>query len=178
MIVLALCSVAFYAVYKVANSSEKIGDKIELIQDKKLACQEYIKKYMSLAVEEEKVYGIPAKITMAQALLESNAGRSKLAINNKNHFGIKCFSKKCSKGHCSNFTDDSHKDFFRKYQSVEKGYREHSLFLMKDRYKHLLNLPKNDLKGWTRGLYKAGYATDKRYSQKLLALVNQLGKGG
>ena len=172
LIVLALCSLSLYTVYKVAPSPE-IGDNIELIQDKKLAYHEYIKKYMPLAKQEEKLYGIPAKITMAQALLESNAGRSKLAIKNNNHFGIKCFSKSCKKGHCSNFTDDSHKDFFRKYQSVEDSYREHSLFLLKGRYKHLLDLPKDDLESWTRGLQEAGYATDKKYSRKLLVLINQ-----
>ena len=60
-------------------------------------------------------FGIPASITLAQGLLESNNGESRLTTKNNNHFGIKCFSRKCKKGHCSNFSDDSHKDFFRKY---------------------------------------------------------------
>lgn len=66
-----------------------------------------------MAKEEMKTYGIPASITLAQGLLESNAGESKLAVDNNNHFGLKCFSRQCKKGHCSNFTDDSHKDFLK-----------------------------------------------------------------
>lgn len=135
---------------------------------------DYVKRFAKIARQEMKQYGIPASITMAQALIESDCGDSRLARENSNHFGIKCFSKKCNKGHCSNFTDDSHKDFFRKYKSVWESYRGHSQLLQKDRYRGLYKLSKTDYKGWARGLKKAGYATDKRYADKLIALVESL----
>jgi flagellum-specific peptidoglycan hydrolase FlgJ len=120
-------------------------------------------------------YGIPASITLAQGLLESNVGESKLATRNKNHFGIKCFSRSCKKGHCSNFTDDSHKDFFRIYKSSWESYRSHSLLLKRsDRYRRLFQLNRKDYRGWAHGLTKAGYATDKRYGAKLINLIESL----
>jgi flagellum-specific peptidoglycan hydrolase FlgJ len=88
--------------------SDSERKKLEKVKKQKA----YIKKYADLAKKEMKSHGIPASITLAQGLLESNAGESRLAKNNHNHFGLKCFSRKCKKGHCSNFTDDSHKDFF------------------------------------------------------------------
>jgi len=119
-------------------------------------------------------YGIPASITLAQGLLESNIGTSKLATKNKNHFGIKCFSKKCKKGHCSNFNDDHHKDFFRNFSTVWESYRAHSLLLQKKRYKKLYKLKATDYKGWAKGLQAAGYATDKQYANKLVKLIQRL----
>lgn len=134
----------------------------------------YVKRYAKLAIEEMKRYGIPASITLAQALHESGAGKSKIATHNNNHFGIKCFSRSCQKNHCSNFTDDSHKDFFKKYENVWASYRDHSLFLKKTRYEPLFDLPKGDYKAWAKGLKKAGYATDKKYPQKLIRLIERL----
>ena len=134
----------------------------------------YIKQYAPVAIKEQQQYGIPASITLAQALLESNVGTSRLATNNNNHFGIKCFSKSCKAGHCSNHSDDSHKDFFRKYGSAMESYRSHSEFLQKNRYKHLLQLPVTDYKNWAHGLRKAGYATDKRYGYKLINIIEAL----
>jgi len=134
----------------------------------------YVKKYASVAMQEMKAYGIPASITLAQGLLESNAGESALAEKNRNHFGIKCFSRRCHRGHCSNFYDDHHKDFFRIYDSVGESYRAHSKFLLKPRYRQLFKLKRNDYKGWARGLKKAGYATDPKYADKLIALIEDL----
>ncbi|MEL7020336.1 MAG: glucosaminidase domain-containing protein [Bacteroidota bacterium] len=135
---------------------------------------EYVSRYHKVARREMQQFGIPASITLAQGLIESNCGESKLATRNKNHFGIKCFSRKCSKGHCSNFTDDSHKDFFRIYNSSWDSFRSHSHLLSSKRYRHLKKLPKNDYKGWAKGLKKAGYATDKRYAEKLIHLIETL----
>jgi flagellum-specific peptidoglycan hydrolase FlgJ len=134
----------------------------------------YVKQYKALAAEEMSSEGIPASITLAQALLESNIGESRLARENNNHFGIKCFSKTCAKGHCSNFNDDHHKDFFRIFGSVKESYHAHSKVLDKDRYKPLFRLKKTDYKGWARGLSKAGYATDPRYAQKLIRIIEDL----
>lgn len=134
----------------------------------------YVSRFAEVAQKEMKKYGIPASIKLAQGLLESNAGESPLAKSNNNHFGIKCFAKNCKKGHCSNYTDDSHKDFFRKYNNAWESYRAHSHLLRADRYKPLYKLSSTDYKGWARGLKKAGYATDKYYADKLVNLIERL----
>lgn len=134
----------------------------------------YVKKYADIAQKEMAQYGIPASVTLAQGLIETNAGASSLATKNNNHFGIKCFSKKCSKGHCSNFSDDSHKDFFRTYKNAAESFRSHSELLVGKRYKHLKKLGTTNYKDWAIGLKKAGYATDKNYHNKLISLVENL----
>lgn len=134
----------------------------------------YVRKYQHLAANEMKINRIPSSITLAQGLLESNIGQSRLATENNNHFGIKCFSKKCAKGHCTNFNDDHHKDFFRKFGTVEESYTAHSKVLEKERYRGLFKLRITDYKGWSRGLKKAGYATDPRYADKLIRIIEDL----
>ncbi len=155
----------------------------QVITKKKLSPEEikirkkrsaYIEKYAKLAQEEMKKYGIPASIKLAQGILETNAGSSSLAVKNNNHFGIKCFSRKCKKGHCSNFLDDSHKDFFVKYKSVWESYRAHSKLLNNKRYRKLKKLGTKDYKNWAYGLKKLGYATDKQYAQKLIKYIEEL----
>lgn len=146
----------------------------EIVDQKKRIVNGYVSRYVPVAIQEMKEYGIPASITLAQGLLESNAGHSRLATDADNHFGIKCFSKSCKKGHCKNYTDDTHKDFFRVYDNAWESYRAHSLFLQRSRYKHLLKLNKTDYKGWAHGLKKAGYATDKRYAYKLIGIIEAL----
>ena len=146
----------------------------EVVDEKKQTVYNYVKRYADIAVTEMKFYNIPASITLAQGLLESDAGESRLARKNNNHFGIKCFSRKCHKGHCANFTDDTHKDFFRKYKNVWDSYRAHSVFLQGKRYKHLQKLGTKDYKNWAYGLRKAGYATDKRYAEKLIRIIETL----
>jgi flagellum-specific peptidoglycan hydrolase FlgJ len=139
------------------------------------ACQTYIQRFAPVAQAEMRKYGIPASIILAQALLESNAGQSKLTQKTNNHFGMKCFSKNCRKGHCSNFTDDSHKDFFLSYGNAWASYRDHSNFLKNNkRYRKLFTNEATDYKSWARGLAKAGYATDKLYANKLIALIETL----
>ncbi len=133
----------------------------------------YIQDYFLLAQKEMKKNKIPASIKLAQGILETNGGTSDLAKKCNNHFGIKCFSKKCKKGHCMNFNDDTHKDFFKKYNSVEESYRAHSLFLKKSRYENLFNLEMNDYKSWAYELKRAGYATDKKYPEKLINLIEK-----
>ena len=87
---------------------------------------------------------------------------------------MKCFSRKCKKGHCSNFSDDTHKDFFRIYNNAWESYRSHSELLMGKRYKHLTKLGTKNYKDWAIGLKKAGYATDKNYHNKLIKLIEGL----
>jgi flagellum-specific peptidoglycan hydrolase FlgJ len=132
----------------------------------------YIRRFKDLAQTEGQKYGIPASIKMAQALLESNAGRSGLSTKNNNHFGIKCFSKNCKKNHCANFNDDHHKDFFRKYKSPWASWRSHSKFVANGRYKSLKKHG-NDYEAWAYGLKKLGYATDPNYPQKLIKKIEQ-----
>ncbi|MBK8967409.1 MAG: glucosaminidase domain-containing protein [Lewinellaceae bacterium] len=138
-------------------------------------CRDYVARFAPVAVAEMQKFGIPASIILAQGLLESNAGSSNLAQNTNNHFGIKCFSNRCKKGHCINFADESHKDFFVRYENVWSSYRSHSKFLKNSRrYSHLFKLASTDYRGWANGLAKAGYATDKNYAEKLLALIQNL----
>lgn len=137
-------------------------------KDKKY--KSYIRRFQKIAISEKEKFGIPASVKMAQALHESNAGNSRLATDNNNHFGIKCFSKKCRKGHCANFNDDHHKDFFRKYDSAWESWRSHSEMIIGGRYKKLLKHG-NDYRAWAKGLKKLGYATDKRYTEKLIETI-------
>lgn len=154
------------------NFNTTDGSERALKRQKQLA---YVERFHKVAQTEMVKYGIPASITLAQGLLESNVGESQLASKNHNHFGIKCFSRNCPKGHCSNYTDDSHKDFFRKYQSPWESYRAHSILLQKDRYKPLYKLGRKDYRNWAYGLKKAGYATDGQYAEKLIATIQDLG---
>jgi flagellum-specific peptidoglycan hydrolase FlgJ len=140
-------------------------------REKWLRQQAYVHEYEAIARAEMRKFGIPASITLAQGLLESGAGGSRLATRNNNHFGIKCFSKTCKKGHCSNFSDDSHKDFFRIYASSAECYRAHSNLLSSGRYQHLKKYGKYDYKRWAEGLQKAGYATDPSYAKKIIQLI-------
>ncbi|CAH1002639.1 hypothetical protein LEM8419_03511 [Neolewinella maritima] len=135
----------------------------------------YVKRFQATAIKEMELFGIPASISMAQGLLESGAGTSTLARKSRNNFGIKCFSKTCGKGHCTNHNDDHHKDFFRIYASDWESWRDHSKCLAeKDRYRSLFKLDPNDYERWAKGLSKAGYATDPNYPTKLIRLIERL----
>lgn len=156
--------------------AERNGTDKQLTEESIALCREYVQRFAPVAVAEMEKYGIPASIILAQGLLESNAGSSKLALMISNHFGIKCFSNKCKNGHCANYTDDSHKDFFVRYGNAWASYRAHSLLLKNNRrYSSLFQLAPNDYKGWARGLERAGYATDRQYAEKVIALVQNLG---
>ncbi|MEQ8706797.1 MAG: glucosaminidase domain-containing protein [Phaeodactylibacter sp.] len=164
--------------YSNLTADNKGESRKEAVADRSLKRRKqkaYIKRFTKVAQLEMKKYGIPASITLAQGLLESNVGESKLATRNNNHFGMKCFSRSCSSGHCSNFTDDSHKDFFRVYKSAWESFRAHSLLLKRSsRYQPLFKLSADDYKGWARGLKKAGYATDPKYAEKIINLIEDL----
>jgi len=141
------------------------------VKSPKMTTSEYIQKYYVLAQTEQILFGVPASITLAQGILESNSENARIARNNNNHFGIKCFSTKCKKGHCTNHDDDHHKDFFRKYASVNQSYRAHSILLKGGRYKVLHQYDKDDYVAWSFGLQVTGYATDVRYPQKLIKII-------
>ncbi len=133
---------------------------------------EYIRTFSEIAQFEMKAYGIPASITLAQGLLESGFGRGELAKKTNNHFGIKCHTG--WKGDYDFHDDDERGECFRKYNHPMYSYRDHSIFLAnRSRYAFLFDLPPNDYKRWAKGLRQAGYATDKRYPQKLIQLIEQ-----
>lgn len=131
---------------------------------------DYIDKYSDLAIKEMKRTGVPASITLAQGILESNAGQSVLATKGSNHFGIKCHND--WRGKTMKMDDNAPKECFRVYPNAEASFRDHSDFLRsRDRYKSLFELKQTDYKGWARGLKKAGYATDPGYADKLITLI-------
>ena len=131
---------------------------------------EYIKKYEQTAIREMKKSGIPASITMAQALLESSNGRSDLALTANNHFGIKCHLT--WEGNRFYYDDDALDECFRAYKRVKDSYEDHSLFLMtRSRYDFLFDLDPTNYKAWSKGLKKAGYATNPRYADMLIKII-------
>jgi len=134
--------------------------------------REYIQRFKDIARGEMEKYGIPASISLAQGLVESRAGTSRLAVRNNNHFGIKCFARNCKKGHCSNFTDDSHKDFFRIYSSPWESWRAHSQMLASGRYASLKKYGR-DYSKWAYGLKRLGYATNGTYAEKLIGMIEK-----
>ncbi len=141
-----------------------------LAQTRNKQYEDYIKKYKDIAIREMKRYHIPASITLAQGLLESGAGRSTLARKSNNHFGIKCGSD--WSGRTVRHDDDARNECFRAYKHAEESYEDHSKFLRnRPRYASLFKLKMTDYKGWARGLKKAGYATDPRYAQRLIDII-------
>lgn len=132
---------------------------------------EYIEQYKAIAINEMAQYGIPASIKMAQAILESGSGKSFLAQNANNHFGIKCGGQ--WSGRRITRADDTPNDCFRVYNSPEQSFRDHSIFLLQQRYKRLFTLDRRDYKGWAHGLKAAGYATNPRYAQLLIDIIER-----
>jgi LysM repeat protein len=138
----------------------------------KMTVQQYLEKYAPIAVEEMHRSRIPASITLAQGLLESGNGNSRLAIVGNNHFGIKC--KKDWQGETLNEDDDAPQECFRKYKAPIDSYRDHSEFLRKSpRYAFLFDLELTDYKSWAHGLKKAGYATNPKYGDILIATIEK-----
>jgi len=132
----------------------------------------YIDTYGEIAKQEMLQYGIPASITLAQGILESGAGRGELTRKANNHFGIKCHTSWT--GERVYHDDDEKGECFRKYKDAKYSFRDHSLFLtQRSRYQDLFKLRKDDYKGWAKGLKKAGYATDPKYPNKLISIIEK-----
>lgn len=144
----------------------------KIIAGKKARVQNYLDRYAEAARTEMKEHGIPASITLAQGLLESNAGDSRLARQSNNHFGIKCRTK-CLGCTCRNYGDDTRYDMFRVFDSPAESFREHSKLLGYKRYRKLKSYGK-DYKRWAQGLQSCGYATDKSYAKKLIKIIENL----
>lgn len=132
----------------------------------------YIDRYKGIAQSNMAQYGIPASIILAQGILESGAGTGPLSASANNHFGIKCH--KDWTGESVKHDDDSEQECFRKYADPAESYRDHALFLTgRNRYAALFQLDKDDYKGWAKGLKAAGYATDPKYPDKLIGLIER-----
>ena len=131
----------------------------------------YIDAYKTVAIEEMNKYGIPASITLAQGIIESGSGNSSLARFANNHFGIKCTSDWKGKGYYKD--DDKADDCFRVYKDARESYRDHSEFLKRKRYSALFELDKNDYKNWALGLKQAGYATNPKYPELLINIIDK-----
>ena len=141
-----------------------------LAQAQREKVQNYVNQYKDLAMSEMRRTGVPASITLAQGILESQSGESKLAQKSNNHFGIKCKTEWT--GEKTYHDDDLRQECFRVYPSVEDSYKDHSDFLKnREYYTALFKLDPTDDKGWAYGLKKAGYATEKDYPTRLLKLI-------
>lgn len=133
--------------------------------------QIYIDTYKEIAVRQMRSHGIPASITLAQGILESGDGQSRLSREANNHFGIKCHDWTGQKIY---HDDDAKDECFRKYKHAEESFKDHSEFLTtRSRYSELFTLEKTDYKGWAHGLQKAGYATSKTYASTLIKIIEE-----
>ena len=156
---------------------EKVERADDLINDLRIrkphlstSTKDYIEEYNDIAIAEMLRYKIPASITLAQGILESNSGKSRLTVKANNHFGVKCHSS--WKGKRIYHDDDARQECFRKYEHPLTSFRDHSLFLFeRKRYAALFDLKLKNYKGWARGLKKAGYATDPKYPAKLIRII-------
>lgn len=131
----------------------------------------YIDAFKTIAIAEMNKYGIPASITLAQGILESGSGSSDLAKYANNHFGIKCTSDWKGKAYYKD--DDQRDDCFRVYKDPQESYKDHSEFLKRKRYASLFELDKNDYRNWAIGLKNAGYATNPKYPDLLINIIEK-----
>ncbi len=138
----------------------------------RISIEEYIDQFKEIAISEMKRTGVPASITLAQGILETENGNSELVKKSNNHFGIKC--KNTWTGETVTHDDDATGECFRAYTNAAESYRDHSDFLKANkRYSALFNLDPADYAGWARGLKKAGYATNPRYPELLVKYIEE-----
>jgi len=138
----------------------------------RISPDEYIHTYCSMAVAEMKRSGIPASVTLAQGILETECGNSDLVKKSNNHFGIKC--KSTWTGESVTHTDDAPNECFRKYSNPADSYKDHSDYLKTSpRYAALFQLAPSDYKGWAYGLKRAGYATNPQYPQIVISNIEK-----
>lgn len=156
---------------KINKPKSKTKKVKKVLAPRILNTEDYVNYYSNIAMDEMIQYGIPASITLAQGILESGAGKGRLAVEANNHFGIKCHDWNGKKIY---HDDDEKQECFRKYDNPEYSYRDHSLFLKnRGRYSFLFDFDKDNYKQWAKGLKKAGYATDPKYPDKLIRLIER-----
>lgn len=159
------------------TKTEKEKESVTLVSTSKTTVyseqvKEYVGNYKSIAQSNMKKHGIPASIILAQGILESGAGRGDLAVTANNHFGIKCHNDWT--GDKVYHDDDAAQECFRKYPSAAGSFEDHAVFLTgRSRYANLFKLDKDDYEGWAKGLRAAGYATDPKYPEKLVGLIER-----
>ena len=143
-----------------------------VLRAQNISVEDYINTYKSMAISEMKRSGIPASVTLAQGILETENGNSELVKKSNNHFGMKC--KSTWTGESVTHTDDAPNECFRKYSTAADSYRDHSDYLKSQtRYASLFQLAPSDYKGWAYGLKRAGYATNPRYPQILISNIEK-----
>ena len=142
-----------------------------LLSTDKTSRAEYIQQWKNEAIFQMTEHRIPASITLAQGILESRDGQSRLAVEGNNHFGIKCH--KDWQGEKIYEDDETKGECFRKYESAKESYEDHSLFLKKNRYAPLFELDLSDYKGWAKGLKQCGYATNPDYPALLIKIIEE-----
>lgn len=148
------------------------GLNLPIVAQQRISREEYIARYSHIAINNMKQYGVPASITLAQAMLESDNGNSTLAVKAQNHFGIKCH--KDWTGETIYHDDDRKGECFRKYKNPEQSFNDHSLFLRGGkRYAFLFELNPTDYMAWAHGLKKAGYATNPKYADMLIKIIEE-----
>lgn len=153
---------------EIAKDEEKV---VVRENDTRSIVEIYIDSYSEIAKDKMRTHKIPASITLAQGILESGSGRGRLAVKANNHFGIKCHGWQGAKIY---HDDDRSQECFRKYKKAETSYEDHSEFLTgRKRYADLFKLKPDDYRGWAKGLREAGYATDRKYPQKLISLIER-----
>ncbi len=153
------------------DTSKEIAKKPATALSYKERVQQYIYEFSGIAKSEMKAYGIPASITLAQGILESGAGYGDLTSRAKNHFGIKCHDWEGDRVY---HDDDRLQECFRKYNQASESFRDHSLFLKnRKRYARLFTFNQKDYKSWAKGLREAGYATDRKYPEKLIGIIER-----
>lgn len=160
-----------------ANTTKKTNNPVTLESTSRTTVyseqvQQYVNNYSGIAQKNMKEHGIPASITLAQGILESGAGYGDLSVSANNHFGIKCHTDWT--GDKVYHDDDAEQECFRKYEHAEQSFEDHSKFLTtRSRYAGLFKLENDDYKAWAKGLKAAGYATDPKYPDKLISLIER-----
>jgi flagellum-specific peptidoglycan hydrolase FlgJ len=178
LVVLASCSARKKASTSISNSqARKNNEQIQKEHKSAISdyptytADQYIQRFKTIAVQEMNTYGVPASVTLAQGLLESGNGNGDLARIANNHFGIKCTADWKGKSYYKD--DDLVNDCFRVYDHPEDSFRDHSNFLKRKRYAPLFELDKNDYVGWANGLKAAGYATNPKYPQMIIGVIQK-----
>lgn len=178
LVVLASCTARKKANPSISKSQAKKNNEV-IQKEHKTAISDYpiytadsyIQRFKTIAIAEMNTYGVPASITLAQGLLESGNGNGDLARIANNHFGIKCTADWKGKSYYRD--DDQVNDCFRVYDHPEDSFRDHSNFLKRKRYAPLFELDKNDYVGWATGLHTAGYATNPKYADMIIGVIQK-----
>lgn len=156
------------------NYVREQGISAAIVAHKRQICADYIEMFMPIAKEEARLFGVPAAITMAQALLESDAGARDLAALENNHFGLKC-AKKGGAARCAKFMEGGQTVYYQVFASPWFSFRANTKLLKSSKYGHLLQLEGTDYENWAYGLQAAGYNNSPKYGQQLIAIIRAFG---